>query len=390
MITITPTFEIPPEIAQGLTNGIYERSGGVIRAVAGTKPIIAWLREVPDASKDNLTTLGYITSSASILNLGISIMGFAAVLSKLKDIEERLQKIQKILEKIDHKIDLGFYANFRAALDLATNAFSATQLETRKNMAIQAINRLLEAQHIYLDYIDQELEQRSKLISEYLLTLSLAYIAEARCHLELEESDVALQRLEVGYKVIGDRIRKYIDILLTSNPAAYLHPKFKDEIGLSRLTKVYQWIDPNLDESAVFEMQRDNIFSLNKDQGSESGYEWVNKLPQAIVSESEVQGSMWGNREEMKTEAMNRLPQVFSTMESMIETIERFEAYQCEVKAISKLGITFREWTLLAPSENRALMYTKRKRWEISSNVEKQQSEHRALMYLIPSAPVEA
>ena len=106
-------------------------------------------------------------------------------------------------------------------------------------------------------------------------------------------------------------------------------------------------------------------------QTSDESSQWVNKLPQAIVSESEVQGSAWGNREEMKTEAMNRLPQVFTTMESMIETIQRFEAYQSEVKAISKLGITFREWTLLSP-------------------VDKQQTEDRALMYLIPSAPVEA
>jgi len=68
---------------------------------------------------------------------------------------------------------------------------------------------------------------------------------------------------------------------------------------------------------------------------------------------------------------MRRLPQILSMMESMIETIQRFEAYQSEVKAISKLGITFREWTLLAP-------------------VDKQQSEDRGLIYLIPSAPVEA
>ncbi len=371
MITITSTFEVPAEIAQGLTDGIYYRVGGVIREVAGKQPIVTWLRDVPKASVNNLPSLLDIASSSSILNLGISVMGFAVVLHKLKDLEESLQKIQKTLEKIDRKIDLGFYANFRAALDLATNAFAMNQLETRKNMAIQAINRFLEAEHIYLDYIDKELEQRSKLVHEYLLTLSLAYIAEARCHLELEESDVALQRLEAGSIVISDRIRKYLDILLTSNPAAYLHPKFKNEIGLSKFTKVYQWIDPSLDAAAVFEMQRDNIFSLNKDQGSESGYQWVNQLPQAIVSESEVQGSMWGNREEMKTEAMNRLPQVFSTMESIIESIQRFEAYQSEVKAISKLEITFREWTLLAP-------------------VDKQQSENRALMYLIPSAPVEA
>ena len=371
MITITPTLEIPPEIAEGLANGIYYRVGGVIREFSGKQPIVTWLRDVPNAVTNNLPTIANLASSTSILNLGISVMGFALVLHKLKDLEERLQKIQKTLEKVDRKIDLGFYANFRAALDLATNAFSMNQSENRKNMAVQAINRFLEAEHIYLDYTDKEIEQRSKLVHEYLLTLSLAYIAEARCHLELEESDMAVQRLEAGFRVISDRLRKYLDILLTSNPAAYLHPKFKNEIGLSKLTKVYQWIDPSLDAAGVFEMQRDNIFSLKKDQGSDSGYQWVNKLPQAIVSESEVQGSMWGNREEMKTEAMNRLPQVFTIMESMIETIQRFEAYQSEVKAISKLGISFREWALLAP-------------------VEKQQSENRALMYLIPSAPVEA
>ena len=371
MITITPTFEVPAAIAQGLTDGIYERVGGVIREVAGRKHIVTWLRDVPNASGSNLLTIANIASSTSILNLGISVIGFAVVLHKLKDLENRLQTIQKTLEKVDRKLDLGFYANFRAALDLATNAFSMNQSENRKNMAIQAINRFLEAEHIYLDYTDKELEQRSKLVHEYLLTLSLAYIAEARCHLELEESDMALQRLEAGSKVISDRIRKYLDILLTSNPAAYLHPKFKNEIGLGRLTKVYQWIDPSLDAAAVFEMQRDNIFSLKNDQGIESGYQWVNKLPHAIVSESEVHGSIWGNREEMKAEAMNRLPQVFSTMESMIETIQRFGAYQSELKAISKLEITFREWTLLAP-------------------VDKQQSENRDLMYLIPSTPVDA
>ena len=95
MITITPTFEVPAAIAKGLTDGIYERAGGVIREVAGTKPIVTWLRDVPNASVNNLTSLVDIASSASILNLGISVIGFAVVLHKLKDLEERIQKIQK-------------------------------------------------------------------------------------------------------------------------------------------------------------------------------------------------------------------------------------------------------------------------------------------------------
>ncbi|BBC24735.1 hypothetical protein [Pseudanabaena sp. ABRG5-3] len=79
MITLTPTFEVPAVIAQGLTDGIYERAGGVVREVAGKKPIFTWLRDVPNASVNNLPTIADIASSASILNLGISVMGFAAI-----------------------------------------------------------------------------------------------------------------------------------------------------------------------------------------------------------------------------------------------------------------------------------------------------------------------
>ena len=236
MITITPTLELPSEIAQGLTSGIYERMGGVIQKV-GNKQVVTWLRDAPNVSVNNLETIAGISSSVSILNLGISIMGFASVLHKLQDIEERLQKIQQILEKIDRKIDLGFYANFHAALNLAISAFAMNQSENRKSMAI---NRFLEAEHVYLKYIDKELDQRSKLVNEYLLTLFLAYTAEIRCYLELEEFDRTVQRLQEGSEKIRSRIRRYVEILLTSNPAVYLHPKFKNQISLSRLTKIYQ------------------------------------------------------------------------------------------------------------------------------------------------------
>jgi hypothetical protein len=50
MTTITPTLDIPPEIAEGLAEGIYYRTGGVIREVAGKQPVVTWLREVPNTS----------------------------------------------------------------------------------------------------------------------------------------------------------------------------------------------------------------------------------------------------------------------------------------------------------------------------------------------------
>ena len=115
-------------------------------------------------------------------------------------------------------------------------------------------------------------------------------------------------------------------------------------------TKVYQWLDPALDENAVFEPQRENLFNWKQEKGIQSSYKWVNSLPAAIVSSTEVKGTFFGNREETKDEAMKRLPQMMEMMESIIETNNRFEGYQTEIRAISKLGMSFEDWTKLAPA----------------------------------------
>jgi hypothetical protein len=398
---------MPDEIAAGLGAGIYERVGGVIREV-GSKQIVTWLREggidgigsspfsplvsIPaidpvtgvikiaaqlidsavsvkgfgdvnyrlDGIQQQLGVMGQnlqnmqgmlqITSAASILNLGVSTIGFAVILRRLGELEQRLQQTQELLNKVNRKIDLGFYAKFRVALELAKNAFTMAKPENRRSSALAAINFFLEAQHIYTGYVDEELGQKSQIADEYLLTLSLAYIAESRCYLELEEWDTALRRLQEGSMIVHSRLKQYIELLLTSNPAAYLDPQFKGQIDLRRLTKIYQWLDPSIDEIALFELQRENLFNWKRDQGLESNYRWIDSLPAAIVSSTEVKGSLFGNRGETKQEAMKRLPQVMEIMESMIETNYRFEGYQTEIKAIAQLGLSFHDWMKLAPS----------------------------------------
>ncbi len=94
-----------------------------------------------------------VTTAASMLNLGVSMMGFAVIAQRLKELEQRLQQAQELLNKINRKIDLGYYANFRASLDLAINAFTMSKLENRRSSALQAINRFLEAEHIYTDFV---------------------------------------------------------------------------------------------------------------------------------------------------------------------------------------------------------------------------------------------
>ncbi|MEH2350628.1 MAG: hypothetical protein V7K55_22025 [Nostoc sp.] len=425
------TFALAPHIAKGLAKGIYVLCGSVIRDTA-TNNVLGFLRgttSTPASSPHNVLNLiisganlltsganiavsakgfrnvnqrldkGFgdvnqqldnienqiqaigkpmqissqllqITTAASVLNLGVSVMGFAVISQRLNEIENQLKLAAELLNKINHKIDLSFYANFHAGIELAINAFTMTRIDNRRSSALQAISRFLEAEHIYKDYTINELSQKSPIIDKYILTLSLAYIAEARCHLELEEHETALRRFQEGAKFIRLLLNKYIELMLTSNPAAYLHPQFKDQINLHKLTQIYQWIDPNFDENRVFEMQRENMFKL-----SQSHDEWLSSLPSAIVDRSEIEWSIFGRNPtpftgRFEKEAYKRLPQVFEVMQSMIETNRRFESYQTEVQAISQLGISFHDWLKLTPS----------------TEVKPDGAE---LMYIIPSKPLE-
>ncbi|MEH2457341.1 hypothetical protein [Nostoc sp.] len=372
-LPVTATFMLANWIAKGIADGTFERVGGVIRDVK-TKQIVSWLREQESPTGKQLEELGrnlqdtqgilQVTSAVSILNLGISVIGFAVIAQRLKELEKRLQQAQQLLNKIDRKIDLSFYANFRAAIELATNAFTMTKTENRRSSALQAINRFLEAEHIYTEYTDIEIEQKSQIADEYLLTLSLAYLAEARCYLELEEHDTALRRFQEGSIVIRSRIQKYVKLLLTSNPAAYLHPQFRGQINLRRLTQIYQWLDPKCDENSVFDMQRMNLFMLAQDPNK-----WVESIPPAIWdSKIDWVGKViW---DDPKPQIYARLPKTLAVMESMIETDRRFESYQTEVQAISKLGISFHDWLKLTPS----------------TEIKPDGAE---LMYIIPSKPLD-
>ena len=381
MSTVNATFQVPKNIDLGIVNGTYERVGGVIREKK-SKQIVAWLREAGKTGKAvEAVEVGKIVGSAlqtvgsvsSILNLAVSTTGFIVVLRRLGVIEQQLFQAQAALKTIDYKIDLSFYANFRAALNLAMNAFTMTNAESRRLSAMQAINRFLEAEHHYTKLTDLEISNGSQVADEYLSTLCLAYVTEVRCYLELEEIDTAHRRLQESAAELRPRFEKHIDTLLTSNPAAYLHPSLKDEVGLKRLTQVYQWVDPGLTESDVFEMQRENLFKLAQDPS-----EWTNSLPQAIRIPKSDNSHLIDvfddiakkSKRFMKTlpsrskkeagspepitlsselEAYGRLPATMDLIETLVENDNRLTMYEAEVDVINRSGMSFQEWQQLTP-----------------------------------------
>ncbi len=67
-------------------------------------------------------------------------------------------------------------------------------------------------------------------------------------------------------------------------------------------------------------------------------------------------------------EIIQKLPDVLTKMESMIETHQRFAAHEVEIKAIGSLGISFNEWLKFQPSEPN--------------------NEEKNLMYILPQEPL--
>ncbi len=53
MNTVDATFHVPEHIAQGLSNGTYERVGGVVREIE-SKQVVTWLREVYEDKRSGL------------------------------------------------------------------------------------------------------------------------------------------------------------------------------------------------------------------------------------------------------------------------------------------------------------------------------------------------
>jgi hypothetical protein len=367
MATVTTTFLLTDEIKKNLVAGTYERIGGVVREVK-TKRVVAWLRESsfrPTKSISNLVP-NILNLEKSLLNLGFSSMGFIWILQRLDSIEQNLQDIQQSIAEVNQKIDLGFYANFRAALDLARNAFTMSQADNRKDSAMQAINRFLEVEHYYIGYIDNLVQKENEAAATYLPLLFLSFVAEARCYLEIKEVEVASRRLKEGAKTLKRLSEKCINLLLTSNPAIYLHPVLSEKVNLSRLTKVYQWFDPSLNENLVFESQRKNFFKLAQ-QLPRDQTELTFHAAKSFFKNFNLQKT--GQEMLAQFEIYDRLPQMMEQMEAVIETYRRFESYQSEIEAIAQLGMSFHEWLQLKPSET--------------------QPEGAELMYIMLSEPLE-
>ena len=151
------TLKLPDWIKRGLADGTFTREGGVVRN--GNGEIVTFLRESgglsQEIAKGNLPSSPLLSSQISslrslstaalgmqVLNLGVSAIGFAVVISKLNKIQTGLQEIHKKLDEvlvevqwISRKQDLEMVGKMKAALEIASTAVLASSMDLRRQGA---------------------------------------------------------------------------------------------------------------------------------------------------------------------------------------------------------------------------------------------------------------
>ncbi len=403
MVAEQVILEIPEAILKGLQNGTYERVGGVVREVA-SKRVVAWLREtggltlansigIPispvdiidgilaniqlrqinlrliDISNKLNTVLGLtqFNTALGLANLGLSAIGFAVVISKLNQIDSRIQSLQASIESLRESIDRSLLAKAKSAIDVAEIALKMSSPINRKRLVTEVIQPLLEAEHYYLAAWDSNWNKNNGndgiLAPEYISILSLVYVTEIKFYLELEEHEIALKRLAEAEEILRPRIRKYVELLLTTKPSVYLH-KACQGVSLSSVVEILKYVKGESDVDKLFdEYIRPAIFSA---QDIES---YIDSMPirsrnaiLALIVPSlvSVDRTFWDRlpwntaaRRDVIFKLMSRANQVIATAQSMIELDRRLEGYRYEVTEMTRLGLSYQEWqSLVLPPKN--------------------------------------
>ncbi|MFT0814634.1 hypothetical protein [Synechococcus sp. OH20] len=394
MVAEQVILEIPEAILKGLQNGTYERVGGVVREVA-SKQVVAWLREtggltlansignwIPgvdiingilaniqlrqinlrliDISNKLNTVLGLtqFNTALGLANLGLSAIGFAVVISKLDQIDSRIQHLQQSISELKDTIDRSLLAKAKSAINVAEIALKMSSQTNRKRLVTEVIQPLLEAEHYYQAAWDSNWNENNGILArEYILILSLVYVTEIKCYLELEEHEMALKRLAEAEEILKPRIRDYIKLLLTKNPSGYLHRTCQG-VSLSSVVEILKYATGESDTNKLFdEYIRPAIFSA---QDIES---YLDSMPVrsrnailALISPSLVglDWTFWDRlpwntaaRRDVIFKLMSRVNQVIATAQSMIELDRRLEGYRYEVTEMTRLGLSYQEWQSL-------------------------------------------
>jgi hypothetical protein len=121
---------------------------------------------------NTVLNLTRFNTALGLANLGLSAVGFASVISKLNQVNSRIQNLQASISEIKEKIDRSFFAKARSAIKAAEIALEMSSSTNRKQLVSEVIQPLLEAEHYCQAAWDSDWNKGNGILSrEYILIL---------------------------------------------------------------------------------------------------------------------------------------------------------------------------------------------------------------------------
>lgn len=256
-----------PEIIKGLLDGSMQRHGSVIRWAAGTAnggQIFRHLAETPGLTSKLMTVpfspilggvdvighglsyhklmgiektlssvmgLTQITAGASVLNLGVSIAGFAYMGYKLHQIQENLGHIQQSMEEGFKLVETG--------LNRIENNLIAgfNHIDNRLNRVDEGLN-IISGQLAYLYLLVEDSRQKQKSLAKAISHLHQAMLIKEIAALKAELYDRSLFPDESPRSAI--KTASCVGLFL-SNQAMQATPELDAEIMLNADVSLQGW-----------------------------------------------------------------------------------------------------------------------------------------------------
>ena len=198
MTPLNVVFDLPAVLANGLQSGALERVGGVIRD-SNSKQVVAWLREGGSGALNNLTlpklpmgqAAQLVAPMLSAVNLGVSVAGFAVVITQLNQISDQIRQIEAKVDRVSIKLDDQALAKLKAGVNACRNAVELGDGAMRLQMAGQALNTLHEARQYFNQQVLRSAPKAEATSADYVSMAFAALVAEVQTYLLLDEGEKA-------------------------------------------------------------------------------------------------------------------------------------------------------------------------------------------------------
>jgi hypothetical protein len=360
MPLLNVALEVPPAIVDGLQRGIYERVGGVVRE-SGTKQTVIWLRDTgtseaakalsqPPLPKLPLGSAAQMVAPMlSAINLGVSVAGFAVVITQLSQISDQIRQIEAKVDQVIVRLDDQALARLRAGVNACLNAVELGDPAMRQLQAGSALMTLHEARQYFNQQALRSAPKAEANSSEYVTLAFTALVAEVQTYLQLDEGEKATRTLRQGLDELRPALTQLMNAVLDRR-AVYLRPDFRGQVdldfivwltnGFKRMQRPPGEPVEEINASEMFDALRLQLGDVFK-----SYEDWHASIPQVVVDTSGVgkkktfiidQGQDTGQRFELVKQG---LAKGLAKIAALVESHDRLSGQVLQLEELNRLGI---------------------------------------------------